>query len=153
MPAFPRPGWHDVADILILGYFVHRAILLARGTRAPRVLVALAALWLLGEVARRAGLELTGWFIEAIKELAPIALIVVFRNEIRDVLVRSGPLRLLAGRPARIGAIDPEAVGEAAFRLAASRTGALLIFQGATGWTTWPARGRGSTPGSARRWS
>ncbi|QDV39376.1 diadenylate cyclase [Tautonia plasticadhaerens] len=130
MALLPDPGWRDVADVLILSYLAHRLILLARGTRAPQVLLALAALWALWHVARHAGLELTAWFLGALNALAPVALIVVFRDEIRDVLVRSSPLRLLAGRPTRAGAIDLPAVAEAAFRLAASRTGALLAFEG-----------------------
>ncbi|MEW4570702.1 diadenylate cyclase [Tautonia sp. JC769] len=119
-----------MADILALSYLAHRLLLFARGTRALQVLLSLVALWALWHLARRTGLELTGWILGSAIQLAPIALIVVFRNELREVLIHAGPLRLLAGRRPLVGPIDPTAVAEAAFRLAASRTGALLVFQG-----------------------
>jgi uncharacterized protein (TIGR00159 family) len=130
IPALPDPGWREVVDVLALSYLAHRLLLLARGTRALQALLSLAALWALWQLARRTGLELTGWILGSVIQLAPLALIVVFRNELRDVLIHAGPLRLLAGRHPLVGKIDPEVVAEAAFRLAASRTGALIVFQG-----------------------
>ena len=129
MGTLPHPQWHDVADVLLISYVAHRVILLFRGTRAPQVLLALAMLWAVWEVARRAGLELTGWFLGTFNELAAIAIIVIFRDEIREVLFRSNPLRLLIGRPDSAKAVDLPAVAEATFRLAEARIGALLAFE------------------------
>ncbi|WP_152054302.1 diadenylate cyclase [Tautonia marina] len=130
MPAMPDPSWREVVDVLALSYLAHRVLLLSRGTRTPQALLSLAALWVLWELARRLGLELTGWALGAVFKLAPIALIVVFRNELRDVLIHAGPLRLLAGQRSLAGTIAPAVVAEAAFRLAATHTGALMVFQG-----------------------
>ena len=124
-----EPGWPDVVDILVITLLVHRLALAFRGTAALQVGVGLASLWLLYGVAQAAGLVLTARVLEWLGPAAAVLVVVAFRDEIRDALWQTSPLRLILGRPPQP---DPAprlaAVIEAAFRMAAARTGALLVF-------------------------
>jgi diadenylate cyclase len=130
MGDLPDPRWPEVIDLLVLSFLAHRLLLLFRGTTTLRVLVGLLVLWLLHAAAWATGLVLTSRFLEALGTVAVLVIVVVFRNEIRDVLVQTSPIRLLLGRPPEHAQeIRPHAAVAAAFHLANTRTGALLVFQ------------------------
>ncbi|MBX6314824.1 MAG: DNA integrity scanning protein DisA nucleotide-binding domain protein [Isosphaeraceae bacterium] len=121
-------SWREAADILVISYLVHRLFLLFRRTTALQVLVTLICLRLLLTLARAGGLVMTGWFFEGVNLWAPLVILVLFRNEIREALVQSNPLRLLVGRPDQTRGGEPAAIAEAVFRLAQAKIGALLVF-------------------------
>jgi diadenylate cyclase len=126
--AILRLSWLDVVDILVISYFVHRLFLLFRGTSSLQILVGLVFLRVLLLVAQRTGLVWTSQFLNEANAWVPILIIVVFRNEIREALLQTSPIRLLVGQPNRSKTIDLAGVTEAVFHLAEARTGALLVF-------------------------
>jgi diadenylate cyclase len=126
--AILRLSWLDVVDILVISYFVHRLFLLFRGTSSLQILLGLVFLRLLLLFAQRAGLVWTSQFLNEVYSWVPFLIIVVFRNEIREALLQTSPIRLLVGHPNRAKTIDLTAVTEAVFHLAKARTGALLVF-------------------------
>ncbi|HEX8203925.1 MAG TPA: diadenylate cyclase [Isosphaeraceae bacterium] len=128
MDAILRSGWTDLADLLVISFFVHRLFLLFRWTSSLQILVGLVTLRLLLVLAHRAELVWTSQFLNEVNAWVPILIIVVFRNEIREALLQTSPIRLLVSQPNRLRAIDLPAVTEAVFRLAGARTGALLVF-------------------------
>lgn len=121
--------WQDVADILVISFLVHRLFLLFRGTTALQILVGLLSLWLCHTIAQASGLVLTSWFFQGIGAIAVLVIVVVFRNEIREVLIQTNPVRLFLGRPYEPWTIDLPEVERSVFQLASKKTGALLVFQ------------------------
>lgn len=118
----------DLLDVLIISYVILRFLRLFRGTTTLQILIGLGFLRVMLIVARASNLVMTSWLLEGINAIAVLVIVVVFRNEIREVLLQSNPARLFFGRPEKARAVDLPAVAEAAFRLAATRTGALLVF-------------------------
>ncbi len=123
-----RPQWLDFLDILVLSYLLHRVILLFRGTRAPQVALTLASLWGLFLVAHHYNLVMTGWILDQFYRHSVIIVIVIFRNEIREILAQSNPISLMVGLPSR-KTVELPMVAEAVSQLAKDHTGALLVFQ------------------------
>ena len=90
--------WQDVADILVISFLVHRLFLLFRGTTAFQIMLGLLFLWLCHTAAQAAGLVLTSWFFQGLGAVALLVIVVVFRNEIREVLIQTNPVRIFLGR-------------------------------------------------------
>jgi diadenylate cyclase len=121
--------WHAVVDILVISFLVHRLFLLFRGTTSLQILLGLLLLWLCHTLAQASGLLLTSWFFQGLGAIAVLVIVVVFRNEIRDVVIQTSPARLFFGRPYQPGTIDLPEVERTVFKMAKNRTGALLVFQ------------------------
>ena len=121
--------WQDVVDILVISFLIHRLFLLFRGTTALHILLGLILLWLCHTLALTSGLVLTSWFFQGLGAIAVLVIVVVFRNEIRDVVIQTSPARLFLGRPYQPGTIDLPEVERTVFKMAKNRTGALLVFQ------------------------
>ncbi|MGD9338997.1 MAG: diadenylate cyclase [Syntrophobacterales bacterium] len=121
--------WRDVVDILVISILIHRLFILFRGTTALQIMLGLLLLWLCHTFAQATGLVLTSWFFQGLGAVAVLVIVVVFRYEIREVLVQTNPIRLFLGRPYEPRAVHLSEVEQAAFQLARSRTGALLVFQ------------------------
>jgi uncharacterized protein (TIGR00159 family) len=121
-------GWWELLDILVVSAIIHRLLLLLRGTAALHVILGLVFLWLLEALARAGGLVLTSWFLRGVGAVAVLVIVVVFRNELRELFSRSNPIRFFLGRDSGVSEIEP--VVESAFRLAEERIGALIVLQG-----------------------
>ncbi len=121
--------WKNFLDILVISFILHRLFLLMRGTVAFQVSIGLVVLWLFQEVANAAGLVLTSWFFRAIGAVAVLVIVVVFRNELREILVHTNPIRFLLGRTRQTREVGYHLVAQAAFRLAHRRVGALIVIQ------------------------
>lgn len=127
-PFFPF-SWKELLDLLLISFLLHRLYLLFRGTTALQVAIGFFFLWLLYFGAERAGLVLTTRFFQAMAAVAAIALIIVFRREIRSVLLHTNPLRFFLGQPASPAQIDPEEAASVAFHLADEKVGGLICLQ------------------------
>jgi len=121
--------WQDVVDILVISFLVHRLFLLFRGTTALQILLGVLFLWLCHTIAQASGLVLTSWFFQGIGAVAVLVIVVVFRNEIREVLIQTNPVRLFLGRPYEPWTVDLPEVERAVFQMAKSGTGGLIVFQ------------------------
>src|SRR4051794_15738297 len=100
----------DVVDVLVISFLVHRLLLLFRGTTTLQIVVALSSLWVIYGVAQAAGLALTSWFLENMGTVMMFVIVVVFRNEIREVLIETSPVRLFLGRPAPTKVLERRAM-------------------------------------------
>jgi uncharacterized protein (TIGR00159 family) len=121
--------WQDVADILVVSVVIHRLFLLLRGTTALQVMFGLLFLWLAEAIAEAAGLLLTSWLLRGIGAVAVLAIVVVFRNELRELFLRSNPIRFFLGRYSRMVEEDLGSIVESVFQLANRRTGAVIVLQ------------------------
>ncbi len=121
--------WKNFLDILVISFILHRLFLLMRGTVAFQVSIGLVVLWLFQEVANAAGLVLTSWFFRGIGAVAVLVIVVVFRNELREILVHTNPIRFLLGRTRQTREVGYHLLAQAVFRLAKRRVGALVVIQ------------------------
>ena len=127
---FQTVKWQDLLDIALNSYILFRLYVLFRGTSAFRVLVGVAIFWIFNKLALSLGLVVTSWVIQGITLVAAVIIVVVFRNEIRSVLQAKNLKSILWGFPRSVEETPAEAVAEAVFDLAHTRTGALLILPG-----------------------
>ncbi len=121
--------WKNFLDILVISFILHRLFLLMRGTVAFQVSIGLVFLWLFQEAANAAGLVLTSWFFRGIGAVAVLVLVVVFRNELREILVHTNPIRFLLGRSRQTREVGHHLIAQAAFRLSNCRVGALIVIE------------------------
>jgi diadenylate cyclase len=121
--------WKDFVDIFVISFILHRIFLLMRGTAVVQITIGLVSLWLFQELARVSGLVLTSWFFRGIGAIFVLVIVVVFHAEIREILVQTNPVRFLLGRARQTRPLGYHLIGQAVFRLARRRTGALIVIQ------------------------
>ncbi len=121
--------WQDVADILILSVVFFRIYLWLRGTVALQVLVGVAVLLATSFLASWLELTLTAYVLQTISAVATLIIVVVFRTEIRQALLRANPVRWWRERrnPEAAGEDDRRRLARALFALAERRVGALVV--------------------------
>jgi diadenylate cyclase len=118
-------------DILLLAIIIYQLLLLTRGTRSANVMVALVALVLLYLVTGPGLLDLAALntVMGTLLTYVPIAVIVLFQNQIRRFLSKLGRNPLDAFRTRRADESLIEEVALAAASLASKRLGALIVFE------------------------
>lgn len=114
---------------MVVSIILHRLFLLLRGTTALQVMLGLLFLWLAEAIAEAAGLLLTSWLLRGIGAVAVLAIVVVFRNELRELFLRTNPIRFFLGRYSRMLEEDLGSIVESAFRLAEKQIGAVIVLQ------------------------
>jgi diadenylate cyclase len=126
--------WQDVVDVLVLTFVLYRLYLFLRGTVAVQVLFGMLVLVAAAFAADQVGLMLTSYVLRGVGAVATIAIVVVFRDEIRRGLGRVNPIRWWrARRGLAAGARSPtfaRTIADAAFVLGSQRVGALVVLPG-----------------------
>lgn len=125
----PLIGLKDILDILIMSVLVYQLYSWFRRSRAIQVLAGLGMVIAFFFVTRQTGLQMTSWVLQQLETVMIVLVVVVFQNEIRQALYRFSLLRELVGGSTQTSCSSPAIISEAAFELAAARTGALIIFQ------------------------
>jgi uncharacterized protein (TIGR00159 family) len=127
----PRPIGdvvRDLIDIFIVAYFVYRALLLLRGTRAIQMGVGLGIVFLVYLGAKLLQLatllHVLSWLLSSII----LIVVVVFQNDIRRALIRMGGKAWFTGGREQQSRVIDEVVA-AATELARHRMGAIIAFE------------------------
>jgi diadenylate cyclase len=124
-------------DIGLTAVVIYWVFSLIRGTRAVRLVIGVSVILLIYAVAQAVGLRLFTQLLQAGAVVGLFALVVVFQPELRRGLERLGRVGSLAwlASPADQRAADhvAAAVARAATRLAAARSGALIVIERETG--------------------
>jgi diadenylate cyclase len=129
MPSWSLPPLTitGVIDILVVAFLIYQALMIARGTRAGHILIGILMMAALYIAALWLDLEAVRSVLSFIVPYIALALIVLFQSEIRRTLARMGRQRWLAR-----GYRRPEFTDEiliAVGRLAANKTGALIVLE------------------------
>ncbi len=129
MPLFELFELRDVLDVLIVGAVFWAGLVWLRGSAARMALPGLAGLLLVYVAAGRLGLELTANLLQGFSAALVIVLVVVFQDELRRLFERISVwgLRRRAAPPAETSV---DTIARTIAKLAADRTGALLVFPG-----------------------
>jgi diadenylate cyclase len=122
--------WQDIVDILLNGYILFRLYVLFRGTNVLRVIAGLALLWIFQRFSLGLGLIVTSWAMQGIIAGAALIIIIVFRNEIRNVLQAKNLRALLWDFPQKRERTPIDRIVEGVYELARNRIGALIVVQG-----------------------
>lgn len=100
-----------------------------KNTRALQVVMGLVVLGVIYYVTKTLGLFMTSWILQELGTVLLVLLIVVFQTEIRQALYRLSLLRNLFDRQETGVRVDLLEFSATVFSLAATRTGALIVFQ------------------------
>ena len=122
--------WQDIVDVLLNSYILFRFYILFRGTNVIRVIVGIALLWIFQRIALSIGLIVTSWALQGIIAGAALIIIIVFRNEIRNVLQAKNLRAILWGFPQKSVRTPIESIIEGVYELARNRVGALIVLPG-----------------------
>jgi uncharacterized protein (TIGR00159 family) len=118
----------DAIDILLIAFIVYRIIDLIRGTRAARMLVGLAIVFLTYLSSQMFELYALNWILDNFLSSVLLVIVVIFQNDIRRALtqVGTGPF---FGVERHLKGADLEELVRALVLLASRRTGALVVFE------------------------
>ena len=120
----------DIADILIMTFLLYQLYSWFRGTRAMQVLLGLGVVTIIYFATRFLDLYMTSWVLQELGTVLIILIIVVFQTEIRQALYRFSLLRHMLDSHQETQHSQFQEIAETLFRMAASKTGALIVFQG-----------------------
>ncbi len=121
--------WQDALDILILTYIFYRLYLWLRKKKALRMVVAVLALPLFYIFAQRVDLPLSVWGLQNLWPVIIIVLVVIFQQEIREVLGNISLPSFFVGRPEGLTSKIIDKIAEAAFQMAGRKMGGLIVLQ------------------------
>ena len=121
--------WQDGLDILILTFVIYRLYLSLRKKRALRMILAILALPFYYIVAQWIDLPLSVWGLQNLWAVILLALIVIFHQEIREVLGSITLPTFLLGKPERLSTKGLDTIAEAAFRMIDKGIGGLIVLQ------------------------
>ena len=122
--------WQDIVDVLLNSYILFRLYVLFRGTNVIRVVAGIALLWIFQRIAVQLGLIVTSWAMQGIIAGAALIIIIVFRNEIRNVLQAKNIRAILWGFHRPMVRTPVDAIVEGVYDLARKRIGALIVIPG-----------------------
>jgi diadenylate cyclase len=124
-------------DIGLTAVVIYWVFSLIRGTRAVRLVIGVSVILLIYGVAQAAGLRLFTQLLQAGAVVGLFALVVVFQPELRRGLERLGRVGsfawLMSPSDQRAAERVAATIARAAARLAAARTGALIVIERETG--------------------
>jgi diadenylate cyclase len=121
--------WQDGLDILILTYIFYRLFLWLRKKRALRMIIAILALPLFYLFAQWIDLPLSVWGFQNLWPVIIIVLVVIFQQEIREVLGNVSLPNFFFGRPERLSSKIIDKIADTAFKMADKRMGGLIVLQ------------------------
>ncbi len=122
--------WQDIVDVVLNSYILFRLYVLFRGTNVIRVVAGIALLWIFQRLAAGMGLIVTSWAMQGIIAGAALIIIIVFRNEIRNVLQAKNIRAILWGFPDNSARAPLDSIVEGVYDLARKRIGALIVIPG-----------------------
>jgi diadenylate cyclase len=121
--------WQDALDILILTYIFYHLYLWLRKKKAWRMVIAILALPLFYIFARWVDLPLSVWGLQNLWPVILIVLVVIFQEEIREVLGNVSLPSFFFGRSEGLTSRTVDKIVEAAFQMANKRIGGLIVLE------------------------
>ena len=129
-------GILDIIDIVVVAYFLYRLYLMLKNTRAATLVKGLLVLVAFMIVCRTLNLHVISWLLEKSMTVIMVALPVVFQPELRRALEQIGRGKLFR-KGSELDEQELNAmlddVANATKAMSASKVGALMVFERATG--------------------
>jgi diadenylate cyclase len=121
--------WQDALDIFILTYIFYRLYLWLRKKKALRMILAILALPVFYLFAQWVDLPLSVWGLQNLWPVIVIVLVVIFQQEIREVLGNISLPSFFFGRLEGLTSKAIDHVADAAFQMANRKLGGLIVLQ------------------------
>ncbi len=122
-------SWRDILDIVLVALVIYNLLLLIRGTRAVQILLGILLLVGVYYVSRLAELQTLQTTLETFFSVLPLAILVLFQDEIRRALAQFGSRRTWGiGQPQQVDSVFHEIV-LAATAMSTRRVGALIVLE------------------------
>jgi uncharacterized protein (TIGR00159 family) len=121
--------WQDGLDILILTFVFYRLYLWLRRRKALRMVVAILVLPFCYAIVQWIDLPLSVWILQNLWAVILLGLVVIFQQEIREVLGRITLPTFLLGKPEVFSLKQLDRIAEAAFSMAKEGIGGLIVLQ------------------------
>ncbi len=123
--------WTDVVDIALMTWLLYRGLLIMRGTRAIHTMVGLLVMMLLYALADYLDLITIHTLLNQFKIVVPVAVIVLFQQDIRRALARAGGHLFIGASKSAAGLSLPilEELVRASTTMASRRVGALIAIE------------------------
>ena len=131
----------DIIDIIVVGLLIFQIYRLIRGTAAINIFVGIIILYIIWIIVQALGMSLLSALMGQVLGVGFIALIVLFQQEIRRVLLHLGSRYLNSKNTHRIansifgkhgksiGLEDLEEITQAARKMSETNTGALMVLK------------------------
>ena len=132
----------DILDILLVAFIFYWILLFIRGTRAVEILFGLLFLVGVFLLSKKIGMVTFPWVVGNFFGGFIVILVVIFQSEIRRGLARMGQTRILGWPPLSRGPDILEELSVSVFRLAESRTGALILLERNMGLSEYMEHGK-----------
>ena len=129
-------GILDIIDSVVVAYFLYRVYLMLKNTRAATLVKGLLVLVGFMIICRTLNLHVISWLLEKSMTVIMVALPVVFQPELRRALEQIGRGKLFRkGSELDEQEINAmlDAIASATKAMSASKVGALMVFERATG--------------------
>lgn len=134
-------NWIAVADILIAAFVIYQALVFLQGRRAMHMVVGVALVVLFFYFSRWTRLDTVSWLLSTILPYFVFLIIIVFQSEIRRALAYFGQTAVPAGISRMNRTESTEEIMLAVERLAAHKTGALIVIERNIGLRTYVESG------------
>ena len=121
--------WQDGLDIIILTFVFYRLYLRLRRKRALRMILAILALPFFYIIAQWIDLPLSVWSLQNLWAVILLVLVVIFQQEIREVLGSVSLPTFFFGRSEGLTSKVLDKITEAAFQMANKRMGGIIVLQ------------------------
>jgi uncharacterized protein (TIGR00159 family) len=121
--------WQDGLDIIILTFVFYRLYLRLRRKRALRMILAILALPFFYIFAQWIDLPLSVWSLQNLWAVILLVLVVIFQQEIREVLGSVSLPTFFFGRSEALTSKVLDKITDAAFQMANKRTGGIIVLQ------------------------
>lgn len=82
--------WQDILDILIVTFIIYRTFLLIKGTRAIQLIIGFIIVFFVFYLSKKLELFTLGWILSNFVGAIIFVIVVIFQNEIRNVLLAIG---------------------------------------------------------------
>lgn len=137
LPGLSRLTLASVIDILAVAVLIYQFLMMIRGRRAAPALAGLGILGIVYAIAVYAQLELLRTILAAVAPYTAFALIVMFQSELRRILARIGHTRLVRTASMLQRREMIQEIILAITKMAAEKTGALIIVEREVGLRTF----------------
>lgn len=134
-------NWIAIVDILIAAFVIYQALVFIQGRRAMHMVVGVALAVLFFYFSRWTRLDTVSWLLSTILPYFVFLLIIVFQSEIRRALAHFGQTAVPAGISRMNRTESTEEIMLAVEKLAANKTGALIVIERNIGLKTYVESG------------
>ncbi len=125
----------DILDIAFISFFLYAIINWLRQSVSWKAMLSVFILVAVYFLARFLDMYLTEMLMEGLFFVILIGIVVVFQSDIRRFMDRLGTWRFLSGQPSLpSSSLTIDTLTEATAKMAAAKTGALIIIRGSESW-------------------